>query len=515
MKKMFKRAIALLSAASLMLSIAACAPNGNTGGTVSEDGKSKLSAIVGSHVSWPYNENWVIWDYIEEAANVDLELTAIPGSDLSTKLPLMMASPEKFPDMMHTWMKETVDDYALSGAYMCFEDYLDIMPNYSKFLESLDETEYKELTAQHTSGDGKMYSAIATGRTGASGYTWMYRKDVFDKHGLQVPTTAEELYQVAKKLKELYPDSYPLCFRDGLGKLIVWGPAWQDDFTFRVYYDYAKGEWKYGAREPVAREMVEYFLKLKNEGLVPPDYITMPTKSWEELMTTDCGFITMDYLVRIDFFNNASRVENPEYTMALMAPPVPATEGGEARVMKSNIDLSGYCVFNTGDNARTENAFKFIDWMYSDEAYDLLSWGKEGETYTVDDSGARKFILTGDETPQMKFGIGTYGTYQKADPAANEESYSAEQVAAFREVEKYHEEFVNPESWITFSEEEADALAAVREDVNSYAEEGLSMFMLGQRPISEWDSFVAGLNEMGVDTMLEIYKTAFDRATKN
>jgi len=511
MKKSVKRLLALLCAAALMLGVTACTAGGDGAGDAEE--VTSLSVLLGSHSSYPYTEDWVIWDYLKEITGIDLEITAIPGENFATKIPLMMASPETFPDLMHTWMKETVDDYALTGAYMSFDDNLDKMPNYSKFLDNLSDKEYEELTAQHTSGDGKMYSAITKGRSGASGYTWMYRKDIFEKHGLEVPTTAEEMYQVAKKLKELYPDSYPLCFRDGLGKFIGWGPAWQNDFTFRVFYDYKTGEWKYGTREPVTRDMVEYFLKLKEENLVPPDYITMPSKSWEELMTTDRGFITMDYVVRIDFFNDASRGQNPEFTMALMAPPIPDVETGRARVVKMNNDLAGFCVLNTGNEARIARSFEFIDSLYTDKAYELLSWGKEGETYEVRD-GVRKFILEGDDTPQRKYGFFTHGTCQWVDPAANEESYSAEQVKAFRELEKYIEDHSNPDTWITFTDEEADKLANYTDDIEAYAQEGLSKFLLGQRPMSEWDSFIAGFEEMGVDEMLDVYRSAFARFQK-
>ena len=59
---------------------------------------------------------------------------------------------------------------------------------------------------QRRSADGKIYSAPSYGSPTAFGNmrTWMYRKDIFEKHGLQPPETYEELYQVCKKLKELY-----------------------------------------------------------------------------------------------------------------------------------------------------------------------------------------------------------------------------------------------------------------------------------------------------------------------
>ena len=48
------------------------------------------------------------------------------------------------------------------------------------------------------------------------------------------------------------------------------------------------------------KDMVEYYKKLVDNQLVPPDFLTIDTKSWEELMSTDRGFITNDYISRID-----------------------------------------------------------------------------------------------------------------------------------------------------------------------------------------------------------------------
>ena len=36
------------------------------------------------------------------------------------------------------------------------------------------------------------------------------RVDVFEKNGLEVPKTYDELYESCKKLKEIYPDIYPI-----------------------------------------------------------------------------------------------------------------------------------------------------------------------------------------------------------------------------------------------------------------------------------------------------------------
>ena len=414
--------------------------------------------------------------------------------------------------MIHTWDKVQVDPYATSGAYISFDDNMDKLPNMTAFLDSLDEAEKTELLAQRISGDGKMYSAPSYGTQRVTGMrTWLYRKDIFEKHGLEAPKTYDELYTVAKKLKELYPDSYPVCFREGLFKFEDLSTAWQNNLTYLHYYDYETKEWKFGAQQPVMKDIIEFFLKMADEGLVPPDFITIETKSWEELMSTDRGFITFDYVVRIDNFNIPNRTVNPEYTLDVMAPPVPDVAGGNASTAKTNLDFYGWTVCNTGDEDGIANSFKFIDWMYTPEAIELLSWGKEGETYTVNESGEKEFILDEGEQAKSKYGVATYGLYQVIDQDAFESTYTKENIEASVKALSYSEKQSNPTKWLALSEEEDNRAAAIIDDLRPYCEEQLSKFLLGQQPMSEWDNFQKGLIEMGVEELLEIYTQAYNR----
>ena len=136
-----------------------------------------------------------------------------------------------------------------------------------------------------------------------------------------------------------------------------------------------------------------------------------------------------------------------------MNPPKPNTPNASQSLAKQNLNFNGYCVCNTGREEGVKNAFKFVDWMYTDEAISLLSWGKKGETYEEVD-GRKQFILTGDEEPQNKYGIGTYGMYQVLETEANEALYTQEQVDACHEaLEKYLMPRCNPLLWLPISEE--------------------------------------------------------------
>jgi len=524
MKKATKRVLAMLAAAALMLSLAACAPKnaGNDGDTAGEwtgdtlfSPDTEFSITFSSNTSWPFNENWKFWQYFKEAIGGNLKVTTIPSDDYTTKLPLMMASPEELPDAMHMFQKDQqIAPYALQGAFVSFDDNMDKMPNYSAFLDSLDEIERTDLIRQNKCGDGKSYSAISHGTHYTSGVrTWFYRQDVFEKHGLTAPKDYNELYEVCKKLKELYPNSYPLCFRDGLFKIEELTTAWKPYFSQSFYYDFNNEVWLCGAQDDIMKEIIAFFLKMTNEGLLNPDWLSITGKGWEELMSTDRGFISFDYAGRIDFFNTPMREQNPEYNLAFMAPPAANVEGGRQSVAKTNIVGSGYVIPNTGDEEGIANAFKFIDWLYTDEACELLSWGKEGETYEVVD-GKKKYIISPDETIQVKYGVGTSGLWQRMDKEAFEQTLTPENTAACYQTLEYSEDFVHPGWWLSFNEEESKIRAQYLEAVRSYSAEQMSKFLLGQTPVTDetWADFQAGLIEMGVEQVLDTYTTAYNRA---
>lgn len=517
---MLKKSVSILLALVIMCTLFSCmgpsAPD-DSQKPMSGEGKlfsqpTELSIVISSHQSWPYNPDWKMWQYFREATGATLNVTTIPATETDTKVTLMMADKKSLPDLLHLWDMQTVNKHASSGAFVALSDNLDKLPNYIDFWDAIPEVERDEIMAQRTAADGKIYSAPSYGtHTISNMRSWIYRKDIFEKHNLKVPETFEELYQTAKKLKEIYPESYPLCLRNVLMQMGVTAPSWQNDMALYEYYDFKENEWRYGAKEPVMRDMMEYFIKLHREGLIPPDCLTIKTKSWEELITTDRGFISIEYIVRLDYFNIPSRKQNPDFTFAAMRPPVPDSPSAQSRLMKGNWDFYGYLVCNTGKTENINNAIKLIDWMYTDEAEELLSWGKEGETYEVVD-GSRRFILGSEtDTPRMRYGMGSYGLYQRMDVDAYEAGYTKEQVEACRMTLNYLEDHINPVVWLPLNDEESDVVDNLRPEIQSYVDENLSKFLLGQQSMSEWDKFQQGLSEMDVERLLGAYDSAYTR----
>lgn len=258
---MKKRLLALLLAGLMLFALAACTGNGGGGGEVSAAPLTKDDVIkitILSHASWPYDEDWKVWDYIKEGTGATLDVNAVPSSDAKTKYPLMFASRDIMPDVATFDYKPDTDKYAIQGALIPLEDMQEYMPNYKTWVDSLSDVEKKQVVDVRKAADGNIYYAPATGREATTGMlAWMYRRDIFEKHNLKVPTTFDELYEVSKKLKELYPDSYPFAMRSGISNMGTTGSSWKEYWSTGAYYDYNTEKWelrsKGGYSSPDAR----------------------------------------------------------------------------------------------------------------------------------------------------------------------------------------------------------------------------------------------------------------------
>ena len=507
---MKRRLISLFLAALMILSLAACTGNQETTGETIEGAHVKVVTL--SHPSWPMDGTRKVWEYIREGTGADVEVQAIPSTDFYTKVSLMYADPESLPDVMAFDSKTITDRYSGQGALIALDDVAEYMPEYNAFIEKLPEEEARSIVDTRKAIDGKVYYAPVYGRDRMQGVrAWLYREDIFKKHNLAIPNNQEELFEVSRELKKLYPDSYPFSLRNGLNFISMIGPLWKPYFTYEPYYDYNSEKWSYGATEPTMLEIIKFYRQMLDEKLIPSDFLTINAKTWEELVITGRGFIFPDYQVRIDFFTPLAKSQTPEFSLKAMVPPIMNEETGSHNLGKFNLDPYGLVLCNTKDEARIRNAARYLDWMYSDEAQELLSWGKEGETFEVVD-GKRVYITDENGSqPNTLYGFALAGTSTRFDPEAVD-AFESELIAEARKVTlEYVEDNVNPTMWLAFSDEESEIISQEGTAMRTYAKEMISKFVLGQSPISEFDNFVSTLNDMGAEKLLSVYTAAYDR----
>lgn len=465
------------------------------------DNPVTFTMMMQNHPSWPYQKDWYIQKAITEKTNVNLEVTAVTDTNFAEKVNTTLASGD-LPDIMVTIGLDYTHKYALQGAYANILEKIDKLPNFKKWRDS-----NKEYVADYLSSDGNLYIFPEQGIAETNRRGWLYREDIFKKHNLTVPKDDKELYDVLKKLKELYPKSYPFTFRTNLGQFLMIAPSWGTDY--QMYLNRSNNQWTYGPIENNFKSMIEYYSKLYKDGLIPPDFLTLNTKVWQDAMSTDSAFVTIDYVGRIDFFNGALRKDNPQFNLAYMAPP----KGGQNGVNKFAASAFNVAGFNVAANSKKLNdVLKYVDWLYSDEAKELVSWGEEGKTYKVE-NGKRKFIDATDAASVRKnYGITTNGFYLRMDYASHMSTFTDELNKGIEESRKYDLP-ANPT--LAFNDQEREVLQTTGDSVNKYMQQEISKFLLGTRPLSDWDKYVKEVQDLGLSKLVDIYKKAYERQQKS
>ncbi|SDC63762.1 putative aldouronate transport system substrate-binding protein [Paenibacillus sp. UNCCL117] len=471
-------------------------------------GKKTFTFLNYSNPSWPYSKDWPVWKYLEEKTGVTLEVQTPPGGKMEDALSLTMAS-GTLPDLMFTQTKATADKYGQQGALVNILDHVNDMPNFKKWMEK-----YPAAAQSAIASDGKMYVLPNQGIGETNRMIWMYREDIFKKHGLQQPATWDELYTTLKKLKELYPDSYPLTFRNGLRYLQNFGASFDVVATLSldvpsVYYDAASKDWKYGPTQDNFKTLITYMNKFYKEKLIPPDFLTVDTKIWQDMMSTNRGFVTLDYIGRIDFYNSALRKDNPDFNLSFMAPPAGWT-GGPQKNAFTQVSEEGLMISSKSKN--TKDIVKYLDFFFTEEGKTLVSWGKEGETFKTE-NGKKVFIGDYKDVSDLrkKTGLSSDGAYAWFDYDAHISLASPELKKAYEQVGKY-DNTQQPKP--AFTAEEQEILSTVGDALNKNRDENLSKFILGNRSLAEWDGFVEEQKKLGIDKILSVYKQAYDRMLK-
>lgn len=461
-----------------------------------------LDMWIIEHASYMYVKDLLVEREIGERLNVFFNVTPFQeGYDEKINLGLVSGD---LPDIFFYPSLTTASDWGMQGALVDITEHFDDMPNYTAWADTMGDYPY-----YYYSANGSMYMMPQYGFGTASNSTfWIYRKDLFEKHDLAVPTNETELYEVCKALKELYPDSYPFACRSWENTLaIVDRIAYQWGSGLDMYYNNDQQAWVYGPAEESFKKCIEWIAMMYDEELLPSNILSLDTAGWQELVSTNRGFIFSDYQARIDFFNSPMRESDPTVSFAYMTP----FEGGGSGVhtfnAQSQLIIQGYAAFTTSEHI--PEMIKFFDWLYTDEAYELMSWGVEGESFTNNADGTKSHIGISQGSSSFDY-MTKYGFFQRGfwcitDPAAHITYASNETLDAVEHVLTDAGEYRIPA--ISFNEENQEKFNMLNPSLLTAMRENLGKFITGQRPMSEYDAFLDELNVLGLQDLIALYNT--------
>ncbi|MDX3380664.1 extracellular solute-binding protein [Streptomyces niveiscabiei] len=179
------------------------------------------------------------------------------GTPQYTKLRTALKAGSGAPDLVQM-------EYQAIPTFTITNNLLDLRPYGAEALKST----FVDWTWGQVTGTGGEVWAIPQD-TGPMGM--LYRKDIFDRHGIQVPKTWDEFAAAARKLHQADPDVYLTNL--AANQPAAWhGLLWQAGG--KPYVSRSKGEIAIGVDDAVSEKLGAYWGGLAKEGVigVEPDF---------------------------------------------------------------------------------------------------------------------------------------------------------------------------------------------------------------------------------------------------
>lgn len=390
-------------------------------------------------------------------------------------------------------------------------------PNFKKILSS-NSNIIKDLRA----ADGKDYFLPFLGAV-KTFKVWMIREDWLKKLNLPAPVTLDDWYTTLKAFKEKDPngngkqDEIPYTTRNTSAGVLSFMEAYGiSGFEANEQYFIENGKVKYAYTDSRCKEALTYIHKLYSEGLIDPEYATNDSKVWLSRITNQVSGACQDTCARAYSLGTQIKAANsnaPDASMLVVAPPKGPT--GIQMTTSQMQTVRGFTAISAKSKYK-DQIVKLFDYFYSDEGSKLMNFGIEGQTYNMVDgkpqyTDAVAKDAKGRSILSMLNVFGHREWAYKQDVGYEDALLNPKYVGYRNDMEKYIKPTIPS---LSFTESERDVINNKYTEIQTYKDEMINKFIMGKAPLSGFDDFVKQIKSMGIDDVLKVEQTAYDRYNK-
>lgn len=458
-------------------------------------------------------DEFVIFRELEKITNVGWKATMVSFMAEAESFQLMVAGGD-YTDVVC----KAVDNYNGTVDQAIEEEFLidlapyipDNMPNLTRWFE-----QYPELPKQLTSEGGaigafpklyKEYSDISSGG--------MLRADWMEDLGLDAPKTYDDLYNVLTEFRDKKGATAPLVIAmpSGVQSELLAG------YNISGGFYQVDGEIRYGAIQPEFKEYLTMMNKWYSEGLVDELFLTNSYESLVDMspvLNGTCGVWYGTAAQAISYMISSAADPNMRITGITNV----TTDGSMAHVGESGSVFDSHLWSVTTVCEDPEVICQYIDYVYSDEGTLLANYGVEGETFTYENGVPRLTDLVLNN-PDYSYGAAmNIFVCDRMTPAPfviDEDrvraDYIEDQLNAIEVWNNSNDGLYNlPRAGINMSVEESSRYYELYPDIETYMDEHIVRFIVGDEPLSEFDAYVDALLGMGIEECVELEQAAYDR----
>ncbi|MFJ5995434.1 extracellular solute-binding protein [Streptomyces sp. NPDC092370] len=485
-----------------------------------------FSVLHNNNPVYPMKNGWLFWKELTKRTGVTLKPVDVPLADYEKKRSVLIGAGDA-PFLIPKTYHPSEVAFVSSGAILPVSDYVKLMPN---FRDKVRKWKLEPELDSIRQSDGRYYLLPGLHEKPKSGYSLSFRTDVLARHGLSLPTTWDEVYDVLKALKEEHPGTYPWTDRWSTntpfpcGALFMYlGQAhgvkagWTYD---NITFDAKARRFVFNGATDGYRHMIEYLRKVVAEKLLDPESFAQQDEQAVQKLLAEKSFVISanpQELVQNYRYNLGKQVKGATIEMV----PVPLGPAGPVVLGGTRLENGVMVSSKALESDNFVAMMQFLDWLwYSDEGQKFCKWGVEGVTYTR--SGGRfepkpGISLMGSDPDAPKDlqkdygffnGVFTYGgSWDLVSSSFGPDEKKFQDAMAQREqlpVEPAH-------PLQSFEQEQATLWDTPLKD---HVIQNTLRFVLGKRPLSQWDDYLAELKSKNMQQLVDLHNKAYERYRK-
>lgn len=462
-----------------------------------------------------------IYQVAEEKTGVHMEYQPLSTSASAEQFNVMIAS-GAYPDLIGWGLNYTTGDDAAveEEIYYDLTDYIaEYAPNYFNILATDDELLDTAVTdGGHIVGFHAVRTEQSLGKAGLA-----IRTDELEKLGLDKPYTIEEFENTLAAFKD-----------DGLKQpLVMLAPgaiqdnwlaaafnvsAFCNSFPMSVAPTYVEdGKIKFGPLEEGFKEYITLIHDWYEKGYIHSDFVSL-NSNWNSpdyanaITSGDAGIFYADQ-GNLGGYNDASEIPGFSVEATYDMHATKDSINHFAQYTKKSVGNGFKITTNCGN---VELACRWGDWWYTDEGSLLANYGVEGVSFDYVDGKPVLNETVTDAPEGMRDALLIYASNDTIccviDPTAVTSGYSDVDKAAPEIWNEGMDDTMVIPSTVTLSADENTRAANIYSDIETICLEAIAKFITGEKPLTEYDSFVESIQNAGIEDYLAIQQGAYDRA---
>lgn len=455
----------------------------------------------------------------QEKTGVKINFTAPSMETSSTQFDLMVASDE-FTDIVGGF-----DSLYVGGLTSAYEgeliydvaDYLaDCAPDYLELVNS-SET-YQDLIYEADGTSLAVYGLYLYDYTSVSNGIFI-RQDWLDDLGMAAPETYDQWHETLTAFKTEKGASSAFLLPVGSESR---GATYSGGFLTSGYSTESKmsGGHFFQVDGQVTSSLIDdnykaYLTMLHDwyaEGLIYSDFYSQDRDTAERLLLADQMGVfdgKVDYITKFDG-------KDAKGVLRLSGIQNPMMNEGEKSGFGSYVsEKSSFAITTSCQDL--ELALNWLNYFFTEEGILLANYGQEDVTYTYGDDGQPQFtdIILHNEDPQLQFGnVTRLYLLDELFPTVYDQT---RELAAYSDTERAaiqlwtdtkEAKYTMPT--VTLSTEDNEELSKLLVDIETYASECVTKFIIGDMSLDKWDEFVGTMESLGIHRCIEIYQQAVD-----